>query len=128
MNVLEASLFFSFAFMPWVVLPWYLLAKYYSPLAMPGFLSLLGPIGYWIYLDGLDELGILAFFFVLPGWSAGVEMLLNDYFGFSFVELLGIKQCPCENSAWRGIMWIFFGAVVGLPGWVLVSSIKDRSV
>lgn len=115
LNEIEASIFFGIAVLPWALcLP----VIFRIPFL---FWLLLSPFAYWLFQSGLQDFGAASLILVIPGWSAGVELLLVDYIGFSVVDLLKIERCPCRDdiSWWRPVLWILFAGLIAGPALAL---------
>jgi hypothetical protein len=61
----------------------------------------------------IRENGILGVFGVVPGWSLGLEAIARDFFGFSFIDILGLHSSLSDPFVgWPEVAWIVLGFVL----------------
>lgn len=111
----EAAIFFGLALMPWLA---WLYVKFESNLL---FFFLLSPFAYWLVQSGFESFGFISVILFVPGWPAGVELLLSDYLDLSMVDLLNIERCPCERKSWwRIVLWVLIDILIAIPALGLI--------
>jgi hypothetical protein len=72
----------------------------------------------------MKSFGFMGIFFVVPGWSVGVENLVYDLAGASISEFIGLNKTN-SSLGWTEIAWSIGGLIV-LSVIMIISRVDEK--